>query len=106
MPATRQDCGDRSPITEEVRYEELDDAEHYAGHCLFGSDGRGCAPGRGQATRATVGARRRIRADCGEDTRLPGPASAVEQMQDIFHELHADGRNAACTVCDSHYWLA
>lgn len=37
----------------------------------------------------------------------PGrPASAVEQMRDIFHELHADGRNAACTVCDSQYWLA
>jgi hypothetical protein len=39
--------------------------------------------------------------------RTPGPpgrpASAVEQMQDIFHELHADGRNAACTVCDSQY---
>ena len=34
------------------------------------------------------------------------PASAVEQMQDIFHELHPDGRNAACTVCDSQYWLA
>ena len=31
------------------------------------------------------------------------PASAVEQMQDIFHELHADGRNAACTVCDGQY---
>jgi hypothetical protein len=42
--------------------------------------------------------------------RTPGspgrPASAVEQMQDIFHEMHADGRNAACTVCDSQYWLA
>ena len=42
--------------------------------------------------------------------RTPGyprrPANAVEQMQDIFHELHADGRNAACTVCDSQYWLA
>ena len=42
--------------------------------------------------------------------RAPGPpgrpASAVEQMQDIFHELHADGRNAACTVCDSQYWPA
>jgi len=33
-------------------------------------------------------------------------ASAVERMQDIFHELHADGRNAACTVCDSQYRLA
>lgn len=30
-------------------------------------------------------------------------ASAAEQMQVIFHELHADGRNAACTVCDSQY---
>jgi hypothetical protein len=42
--------------------------------------------------------------------RTPGspgrPASAVEQMRDIFHELHADGRNAACTVCDSQYWLS
>ena len=41
--------------------------------------------------------------------RTPGPpglASVVEQMQDIFHELHADGRNAACTVCDSQYWPA
>ena len=39
--------------------------------------------------------------------RTPGApgarASAAEQMQDIFHELHADGRNAACTVCDSQY---
>jgi hypothetical protein len=42
--------------------------------------------------------------------RTPGPpgrpSSVVEQMQDIFHELHADGRNAACTVCDSQYWPA
>jgi hypothetical protein len=42
--------------------------------------------------------------------RTPGspgrPASAAGQMQDIFHELHADGRHAACTVCDSRYRLA
>jgi len=42
--------------------------------------------------------------------RAPGPpgrpASAVEQMQDVFHELHADGRNAACTVCAGQYWPA
>ena len=42
--------------------------------------------------------------------RPPGfrgrPASAAEQMQDIFHELHADGRHAVCTVCDSQYRLA
>jgi hypothetical protein len=31
------------------------------------------------------------------------PVGAVEQMQDVFHELHADGRNAACTVCDGQY---
>ena len=37
----------------------------------------------------------------------PGrPASAVEQMQGIFHELHADGRHAVCAVCDSQYRLA
>jgi len=37
----------------------------------------------------------------------PGrPASAAGQMQDIFHELHADGRHAVCTVCDSQYRLA
>jgi hypothetical protein len=42
--------------------------------------------------------------------RTPGspgrPTSAAGQMQDIFHELHADGRHAACTVCDSQYRLA
>ena len=42
--------------------------------------------------------------------RTPGPpgrqANAVEQMQDIFHELHADGRHDACTVCDRQYWSA
>jgi hypothetical protein len=31
------------------------------------------------------------------------PASAVEQMQHIFHELHADGRHALCAVCDGQY---
>ena len=37
----------------------------------------------------------------------PGrPASAAEQVQDIFHELHPDGRNAVCTVCESQYRLA
>ena len=37
----------------------------------------------------------------------PGQAaSAVERMQDIFHELHADGRSALCAVCDSRYGSA
>lgn len=35
----------------------------------------------------------------------PGrPDSAVEQVEQIFHELHADGHNALCGVCDSKYW--
>jgi hypothetical protein len=42
--------------------------------------------------------------------RTPGSSgrrtSAAEQTQDIFHELHADGRNAVCTVCDNQYRLA
>ena len=33
-------------------------------------------------------------------------ASAAEQVQDIFHELHPEGRHAVCTVCDSQYRLA
>jgi hypothetical protein len=32
-----------------------------------------------------------------------GPDSSVEQMHDVFHELHADGRHALCAVCDSQY---
>jgi hypothetical protein len=45
------------------------------------------------------------------DTKSPGrqilrtgrPASLVEQMQRVFHELHADERNALCAVCDDWY---
>lgn len=42
--------------------------------------------------------------------RSPGrtgrPAGAVEQTQHVFHELHADGRNALCAVCDGQYGWA
>lgn len=31
------------------------------------------------------------------------PALTVEQTQHIFHELHAEGRNTLCAVCDSQY---
>ncbi|MDR2988517.1 MAG: hypothetical protein LBV34_27145 [Nocardiopsaceae bacterium] len=31
------------------------------------------------------------------------PARAVAQAQLIFHELHADGRNTLCGVCDVQY---
>lgn len=51
------------------------------------------------------------RNDAGpEMVRPPGPpgqrASAVEQMQRIFHELHADGRHALCAVCEGQYQYA
>jgi len=32
------------------------------------------------------------------------PGTAAEQMQYVFHELHADGRNASCAVCNSQRW--
>jgi len=35
-----------------------------------------------------------------DESRPRPPPSAVEQMQDVFHELHPDGRNALCAVCD------
>jgi hypothetical protein len=39
--------------------------------------------------------------------RPPGrSARSVEQAQHVFHELHADGRNALCVVCDSQYGSA
>jgi hypothetical protein len=31
------------------------------------------------------------------------PAITVEQAQHIFHDLHAEGRNTLCAVCDSQY---
>jgi hypothetical protein len=51
------------------------------------------------------------RNDAGHEVvRPPGPpgqrASAVEQMQRVFHELHADGRNALCAVCEGQYQYA
>jgi hypothetical protein len=37
----------------------------------------------------------------------PGqPVSVAEQMQRVFHELHADGQHALCAVCDGQYGLA
>jgi hypothetical protein len=46
----------------------------------------------------------------GEMARPPAsmdwPASANDQAQHIFHELHADGRHTSCGVCDSQYGAA
>jgi hypothetical protein len=43
-------------------------------------------------------------------TGLPGlqgqPTSAIERTERIFHELHAAGRNALCSVCDGEYRAA
>jgi hypothetical protein len=42
-----------------------------------------------------------------ETARPPAPrgrsAITVEQAQHIFHELHAEGRNVLCAVCDIQY---
>jgi hypothetical protein len=46
----------------------------------------------------------------GAGHEMPGPPgsprrppSTVEQTQYVFHELHPDGRNALCAVCDRQY---
>ena len=46
----------------------------------------------------------------GEIASPPAPpgrsASAADQAQRVFHELHADGRHTSCGICDSHYGAA
>ena len=32
-----------------------------------------------------------------------GPGTAAEQLQYAFHELHADGHNAICVVCNGQF---
>lgn len=39
----------------------------------------------------------------GPPAPLAGQPVPFQQAQLIFHELHADGRNAVCAVCDSQY---
>ena len=34
------------------------------------------------------------------------PTSSGEQLKHVFHELHAEGRNAHCQVCDQKYSAA
>jgi len=36
----------------------------------------------------------------------PRDPDVVRAKAHIFHELHADGRNAQCAVCDSQYRTA
>jgi hypothetical protein len=63
---------------------------------------------RGQPRPAvTTGTRDRAMRQMARPPRPPAwPARAGEQAQLIFHELHADGRNALCVVCDSQYGSA
>jgi hypothetical protein len=42
--------------------------------------------------------------DMPPDNPGGGPDSSVEQMQHVFHELHADGGHALCAVCDWRDW--
>jgi hypothetical protein len=49
--------------------------------------------------------------DAGREmARAPGssdqPDRVAEQTQRVFHELHADGRNPLCPVCDGQYGSA
>jgi hypothetical protein len=115
-------------ITKEARHDEYDGADHSAGHRPFRRRGRACAPGGGRAAGpqgvpGTEPATATVTADEGQSRHAvttaahdgaarevarpsasPGrPACAVEQAQLIFHELHADGRNTLCAVCDSQY---
>jgi hypothetical protein len=54
----------------------------------------------------TAGSQDSIGHEMARPPNPPGrPASVVEQMQHVFHELHADGRNALCIVCDGQYRL-
>jgi hypothetical protein len=46
---------------------------------------------------------RAVRRQAGPPRSPARPARAVEQAQQIFHELHAAGRNTLCAVCDSQY---
>ena len=54
----------------------------------------------------TTGSQDGIGYEMARPPNPPGrPASVVEQMQHVFHELHADGRNALCAICDGQYRL-
>jgi hypothetical protein len=63
--------------------------------------GPGPAPGCGQAAAVTVGLPDLAGHGMVTAPGSPGgrPDSSVEQMQYVFHELHADGRHALCAIC-------
>lgn len=60
----------------------------------------GTEPGQAAVTANRVAPRSAV-------VTTPGrPAGAVRQTQQVFHELHADGRNVLCAVCDVQYGSA
>jgi hypothetical protein len=53
---------------------------------------------------ATTGTHEDTGHEMAKPSALRGrPAITVEQAQYIFHDLHAEGRNTLCAVCDSQY---
>ena len=63
--------------------------------------------GQSQPRPAVTGTHSGIRGEMAKPPAPPGrPASALNQTQHIFHELHADGRHTSCGVCDSQYGTA
>jgi hypothetical protein len=65
---------------------------------IRGGDGD-CTPGSRQAAAVTDITGHRIVNPLA--TSGSGPGSSAEQMDYIFHELHADGRHALCAACGS-----
>jgi hypothetical protein len=81
-----------------------------------GADGLGSCGGR-RGVRVAGSGPRRGRPGMTSGTRdghdiaeMPGPpgrpTSSSEQLKHVFHELHAEGRNAHCQVCDQQYSAA
>jgi hypothetical protein len=61
--------------------------------------------GSGLGAAVTTGMHATAGPELARPAGTPGrPDSAVEQMEYIFHELHADGRNSLCGICNGQYW--
>ena len=62
------------------------------------------AAARRPQTRGVLGTQRAPVTATAEDGGTRGrPDGSAEQMQHVFHELHAVGRHALCGVCANQY---
>ena len=62
------------------------------------------AAARRPQTRGVLGTQRAPVTATAEDGGTRGrPDGSAEQMQHVFHELHAEGRHALCEVCGNQY---